>query len=64
MGNQRIKWFDLSSEKASLKLLPQNEHRSAKVCIVFDEGLKQLEEILDKQSDLSLKDTMNYMKLV
>ncbi len=56
MGNQRIKWFDLSSEKASLKLLPQNEHRSAKVCIVFDEGLKQLEEILDKQSDLSLKD--------
>lgn len=43
-------WFDLSEFKASLKLLPYNEHRQAKICIVFDNIEEFVTQVEDKLS--------------
>ena len=34
---QTAQWFNLREFNASLKLLPYNDHRKAKICIVFDD---------------------------
>ncbi len=52
MDTQKIDWFDLSGENASLKLMAKNTHRTAKVCIVFNEGISQLKSIILDNPDI------------